>query len=149
MEFISDSATAAAALRTGEGSSALAEITRLFLELGLKVDYQAMDWGTPSARARSTVGWAGLGPAVPGSNIPLAGVKPNPSPIPGWTNSAPPGGDAPDLPAQKKLTEQMQLGARGSAFLPLGQYFIPYAVRSDLTGFVRAPITALWNVRRT
>ena len=52
-----------------------------------------------------------------------------PSPIPGWTNSAPPGGDAPDLPAQKKLTEQMQLGARGSAFLPLGQSFIPYAVR--------------------
>jgi peptide/nickel transport system substrate-binding protein len=34
-------------------------------------------------------------------------------------------------------------------FLPLGQYFIPYAYRSDLTGFVRAPITALWGVHRT
>jgi peptide/nickel transport system substrate-binding protein len=138
---------------------AMAEITRaLFQELGLNVDYQAMDWGTLSARARSTdpavragwscycVGWAGLWPAVPGSNIPLAGVKPNPRMEElrtAWF-------DAPDLPAQKKLAEQMQLvGFEDPPFLPLGQYFIPYAYRSDLTGFVRAPITALWNVRRT
>ena len=70
MEFIRNSATAAAALRTGEGSSALAEITRLFLELGLKVDYQAMDWGTLSARARSTTGvragWTAIASAGPG-----------------------------------------------------------------------------------
>lgn len=138
---------------------AMAEITRaLFQELGLNVDYQAMDWGTLSARARSTdpavragwscycVGWAGLWPAVPGSNIPLAGVKPNPKMEQlrtAWF-------DAPDLPAQKQLAEQMQLvGFEDPPFLPLGQYFIPYAYRSDLTGFVRAPITALWNVRRS
>jgi peptide/nickel transport system substrate-binding protein len=138
---------------------AMAEITRaLFQQLGLNVDYQAMDWGTLSARARSTdpavragwscycVGWAGLWPAVPGSNIPLAGVRPNPKMEElraAWF-------DAPDLPAQKQLAEQMQLvGIAEPPFLPLGQYFIPCAYRSDLTGFVRAPITALWNVRRS
>ena len=80
------------------------------------------------------------------SFVPLAGVKPNPRMDElrtAWF-------DAPDLPAQKKLAEQTQLvGLEDPPFLPLGQYFIPYAFRSDLTGFVRAPITALWNVRRT
>lgn len=138
---------------------AMSEMTRaLFQQLGLNVEYQTMDWGTLSARARSTdpkvragwscycVGWAGLWPAVPGSNIPLAGVKPNPKMEAlrtAWF-------DAPDLPAQKQLAEQMQrLGLEEPPFLPLGQYFIPYAFRSDLSGFVRAPITALWNVRRS
>jgi peptide/nickel transport system substrate-binding protein len=138
---------------------AMSEVTRaLFLELGLNVDYQAMDWGTLSARARSTdpavragwscycVGWAGLWPAVPGSNIPLGGVKPNPKMEAlrtAWF-------DAPDLPAQKKLAAEMQVtGLEEPPFLPLGQYFIPYAYRSDLAGFVRAPITALWGVHRS
>lgn len=138
---------------------AMSEVTRaLFQELGLNVDYQAMDWGTLSARARSTdpavragwscycVGWAGLWPAVPGSNIPLGGVKPNPKMEvlrTAWF-------DAPDLPAQKKLAAEMQVtGLEEPPFLPLGQYFIPYAYRSDLTGFVRAPITALWGVHRS
>jgi peptide/nickel transport system substrate-binding protein len=138
---------------------AMSEVTRaLFQELGLNVDYQTMDWGTLSTRARSTdpsvragwscycVGWAGLWPAVPGSNIPLGGVKPNPKMEAlrtAWF-------DAPDLPAQEKLAAEMQVtGLQEPPFLPLGQYFIPYAYRSDLTGFVRAPITALWGVHRT
>ena len=45
-------------------------------------------------------------------------------------------------------TRRMELG-RAVACPPPGQYFIPYAYRSNLTGFVRSPITALWNVRRT
>jgi peptide/nickel transport system substrate-binding protein len=140
-------------------SRAMAEVTRaLFQELGLNVDYQGMDWGTLSARARSTdpavragwscycVGWAGLWPAVPGSNIPLGGVKPKPEMEAlrtAWF-------DAPDLTTQKQLAERMQLvGFEDPPFIPLGQYFIPYAYRTGLTGFVRAPITALWNVRRS
>jgi peptide/nickel transport system substrate-binding protein len=139
-------------------SRAMAEVTRAyFQELGLNVDYQAMDWGTLSARARSTdptvragwscytVGWAGLWPSNPGSNVPLSGVKPNPKMEAlreAWF-------DAADLPAQKRLADQMQLlGLDEPPFIPLGQYFIPYAYRTGLTGFVRAPITALWNVRR-
>jgi peptide/nickel transport system substrate-binding protein len=138
---------------------AMSEITRvLFQELGLNVDYQTMDWGTLSARARSTdpavragwscycVGWAGLWPAVPGSNIPLAGVKPNPKMEAlrtAWF-------DAPDLPAQKKLAADMQVvGLQEPPFLPLGQYFFPYGFRSDLSGFVKAGITAMWNVKQS
>jgi len=127
-------------------------------QLGLNVDQQSLDWGTLSARARSKdpkvsagwgcycVGWAGLWPSNPGSNIPLSGVRSNPAMEDlraAWFN-------APDLPAQKNLAEQMQvLGLREPPFIPLGQYFTPYAYRTGLTGFVRAPITALWNVRRT
>ena len=137
---------------------AMGEVSGALLkQLGLNVDAQSMDWGTLSARARSTdptvragwscycVGWAGLWPSNPGSNIPLSGVKPNAaieSLRSAWF-------DAPDLPAQRKVADQIQvLGLQAPPFIPLGQYFIPYAYRTGLTGFLRAPITALWNVRR-
>lgn len=137
---------------------AIAEVTRgLFQQLGLNVETQAMDWGTLSSRARSTdpavragwacygVGWAGLWPSNPGSNVPLSGVKPNPrieALRDAWF-------DAPDVAAQKAVAEKIQvLALEEPPFIPLGQYFIPYAHRSDVSGFVPAPITAMWNVRK-
>jgi peptide/nickel transport system substrate-binding protein len=137
---------------------AMSEVARaLFQQLGLNVDYQAMDWGTLSSRARSTdpavragwgcygVGWAGLWPSNPGSNVPLSAVKSNPkieALRDAWF-------DAPDLPAQQAIAAQIQvLALQEPPFIPLGQYFIPYAHRKDLTGFVAAPITAMWNVRK-
>jgi peptide/nickel transport system substrate-binding protein len=129
----------------------------LFQQLGLNVEYQSMDFGTMSARSRSTdpavqagwscycIGWAGFWPSNPGTNVPLVGVKPNPKMEAlkaEWF-------DAQDLPAQKQVTDRMQLlGFEEPPFIPLGQYFVPYAYRTGLTGFVRAPITAMWNVRR-
>ncbi|MEO8714581.1 MAG: ABC transporter substrate-binding protein, partial [Acetobacteraceae bacterium] len=138
---------------------AMGEVTGAVMkQLGLNVDQESLDWGTLSARARSTdprvsagwgcycVGWAGLWPSNPGSNIPLSGVRPNPA----MEKLRSEWFDAQDLPAQKQLAEQMQLLAlQEPPFIPLGQYFTPYAYRTGLTGFVRAPITALWNVRRT
>jgi peptide/nickel transport system substrate-binding protein len=136
----------------GEVSGALMQ------QLGLNVETQSMDWGTLSSRARSKdpkvsagwgcycVGWAGLWPTNPGSNIPLSGVKPNPAMEAlrsAWF-------DATDFVEQKRLAERMQmLGLQEPPFIPLGQYFIPYAYRTGLTDFVRAPITAMWGVRRT
>jgi peptide/nickel transport system substrate-binding protein len=139
-------------------SHAIAEVTRaLFQQLGLNVEYQAMDWGTLSTRARSTdpavragwgcygVGWAGLWPSNPGSNVPLSAVKPNPR-IEALRDSW---FDAPDLTTQQSIAAQIQvLALQEPPFIPLGQYFIPYAHRKELTGFVAAPITALWNVRK-
>jgi len=139
-------------------SAAMAEVANAMLkDIGLNVDLQKMDWGTLSARQRSTdpavragwacycVGWAGLWPAIPGSHIPLGGVKPNP----GMEELRTKWFDATELAEQKKLAEDMQLlGFREPPFLPLGQYFIPFAYRTGLSGFVPAPITALWNVRR-
>jgi peptide/nickel transport system substrate-binding protein len=137
---------------------AMAEVTNgLFQQLGLNVDFQSMDWGTLSARQRSTdpkvmadwscfcVGWAGLWPANPGSNIPLNGIKANPKMEALKTSWF----EAPDLASQKMLAERMQLLAfEEPPFVPLGQYFIPYAFRAGMTGFVGAPVTAMWNVRK-
>jgi peptide/nickel transport system substrate-binding protein len=137
---------------------AMAEVSNAtFQQLGLNVDLQSMDWGTLSSRQRSKdpavmagwggycVGWAGLWPSNPGSNIPLDGVKSNPKMEAlkaSWF-------DAADTGDQRKIAEQMQLLAvEAPPFIPLGQYFIPYAYRSGLSGFVGAPITALWNVRK-
>ena len=139
-------------------SHAMADIANaLFQQLGLNVDYQSVDFGTMSARARGTdpavqagwscycIGWAGFWPSNPGTNVPLAGVKSNPKMEAlkaAWF-------DAQDLPAQKQVADRMQLqGFDEPPFIPLGQYFVPYAYRSGLTGFVKAPITAMWNVRR-
>jgi len=139
-------------------SHAMADVANaLFQQLGLNVDYQSMDFGTMSARARSTdpavqagwscycIGWAGFWPSNPGTNVPLTGVKPNAKMEAlkaEWF-------DAQDLPAQTQVVDRMQLqGFEEPPFIPLGQYFVPYAYRSGLTGFVKAPITAMWNVRR-
>lgn len=137
---------------------AMSDVARgLFQQLGLNVDYQAMDWGTLSTRARSTdptvragwacygVGWAGLWPSNPGSNVPLSGVKPNPKIEALRTEWF----DAPDAAAQKAIAEKIQvLALEEPLFIPLGQYFIPYAHRSNVSGFVGAPITAFWNVKK-
>ena len=140
-------------------SQAMAEVTRAFFhDLGLNVDYQTTDFGTLSSRAHSPdpavqagwscycIAWAGLWPGSPGSNVPLLGVKPDPGMQTLLTNWF----DAPDLPAQKQVAAQMQMrGFEVPPFIPLGQYFVPYAHRANLSGFVQAPITALWNVRKT
>lgn len=91
------------------------------------------------------MGWAGLWPSNPASNISLSGVKPNPA----MESLRSQWFETPDFPAQRQLAERMQvLGLQDPPFIPLGQYFIPYAYRTGLTGFVRTPITAMWNVRR-
>jgi ABC-type transport system substrate-binding protein len=57
--------------------------------------------------------------------------------------------DAPDLTTQKLVAEKIQrLALDAPPFIPLGQSFVPYAFRSNLSGFVRAPIAALWGVRK-
>ena len=57
--------------------------------------------------------------------------------------------DSNDPAERKRLDAEIQAQAFQTVpFIPLGQYFLPYAYRTGLSGFVRAPITALWNVRR-
>ncbi|MCC6716410.1 MAG: ABC transporter substrate-binding protein [Acetobacteraceae bacterium] len=138
--------------------NAMAEVARaLFKELGLNIDYQAMDWGTMIGRIQSKdpnvvkgwnvycISWAGLWPSNPGSHIPLYGSTPNPrmdALRDAWF-------DAPDLAAQQKVTADMQLlGLREPPYIPIGQYFIPHAFRTGLTGFVKAANTVLWGVKK-
>jgi peptide/nickel transport system substrate-binding protein len=144
-----------------------AQVTRnLFEQLGLNVDYQAMDWATlVSRRALQNPPdqggwnsfctlWGGLAVSNPGSSYPLRGngrkgwfgwpTDPKLEALRvDWFN-------APDLTAQKKICEQIQLDAWQSIpFMPLGQIFQPTAFRTDLTGFVECANVLFWGVRRT
>lgn len=129
----------------------------LLKQLGLNVRLDATDWGTLLSRWNAkentgagawnvfAVGWAGLWITNPGSHLPLHGHKPNPK-MEALTEQW---FDAPDLPAQKAVCEQMQLLAfEEPPFIPVGQYFVPQAHRDSVTDIVRAPVTAFWNVKK-
>jgi peptide/nickel transport system substrate-binding protein len=136
----------------------------LFKRLGLNVQSQSMDLGTLTARRNKKdavdqggwscipVNWNGLYVATPVSS-PLtanggAGWV-------GWAASPEREAlraawlDAPDEAERKRIAEQVQVEAFKSVpFIPVGQYFQPAAFRSDLSGFVRAPFSVFWGVKR-
>jgi peptide/nickel transport system substrate-binding protein len=138
--------------------NAMGEVAReLFKALGLNLDYQTMDWGTMIGRIQSKdptvvrgwnvycIAWAGLWPSNPGSHIPLYGSTPNQK----MEDLRDAWFDAPDLAAQQKVTADMQLlGFQEPPYIPIGQYFIPQAYRTGLSGFVKAANTLLWGVRK-
>ncbi len=137
----------------------------MFKAIGLNSQLTAMDWGTMTARrashASSSQGgwnafcttWAGLTTANPGSSYPLRGNGNG-----GWFGW--PVDDqmealrekwfeAPDLPAQKAICEDMQrLAVDHVPFYSCGQWTVPTAHRSDLTGFVKAGVMLFWGVKR-
>ncbi|MBV8911852.1 MAG: ABC transporter substrate-binding protein [Acetobacteraceae bacterium] len=137
----------------------------LLRRLGLNIDYQASDWGTMIVRRnnRETVdkggwsafctAWEALNLLDPGSHYPIFGNG-----LKGWfgwmdspkleeLRSA--WFDAPDLDAQKKVAEQIQLTVWDEVpYYPLGQYFVPLARRTNIEGIVRSPFPLFWNVRR-
>ena len=89
--------------------------------------------------------WAGLWITNPGSHLPLHYHKANPK-MEALTELW---FDAPDLPAQQKVAQDMQrLVFDDPPFIPLGQYFVPQAMRQNLTGHIKAPVTAFWNVQK-
>jgi peptide/nickel transport system substrate-binding protein len=145
---------------------ALSNVARdLLVRLGMDVDFQVMDWGTLVARRAKPdppdqggwnvfcTTWQGLWTANPGNSFPLRANGrqawfgwPTDPKIEAlreeWL-------DAPDLPAQKAICEQIQRQAFESIpFMPLGQWYYPRAVRSDLTDFVRCQDVLFWGVRR-
>jgi len=144
-----------------------AQVTNsLFKQLGLNVDYQAMDWGSLVARRAKQVPpdqggwnsfctlWGGLAASNPGSSYPLRGNGrkgwfgwPTDEKMEAlrtdWFN-------APDLATQKKACEQIQLHAFETVpFMPLGQIFLPTAFRSNLSGFVKCANILFWGVQKT
>ncbi len=137
----------------------------LFVKLGLNVDYQVMDWGTlVSRRAKQDppsqggwnvfhTTWGGLATSNPGSSYPLRGN--GKQGWFGWPTDAKLEAlreqwfDAPDVAAQKTICEQIQLQAFESVpFMPVGQWYYPWAFRKDLTDFVKCANVLFWNVRR-
>lgn len=142
------------------------QLTRsLFQELGLKVKYMAMDWGSlVSRRANSSPPdrggwnafctlWGGLTVSNPGSSYPLrANGKGGWF---GWPTDEKLEAlrqqwfDAPDLASQQAVCVQIQQRAfEVVPFIPLGQVFQPTAFRSNITGIVKAAIPLFWGVKK-
>ena len=144
---------------------ALADVgSDLMRQLGMNVDYQAMDWGTVVQRRVSKApveqgGWSvfhtfwdGLDLLNPATNVMLRGNGAAASP--GWPSNP----DIEDLrdqwlvaPAeadQKRIAADIQTHAfQDVPYIPLGQNFITTAYRGlsgVLDGFV-----IFWNVRKT
>lgn len=137
----------------------------LFIKLGLNVDYQVMDWGTLVARRAKQdppsqggwnvfhTTWGGLAVSNPGSSYPLRGNGKK-----GWfgwpTNPKmetlrDQWFDTSDVSEQKKICEQIQLQAfQDIPFMPVGQWYYPWAIRKDLTDFVKCAQVLFWGVRR-
>jgi peptide/nickel transport system substrate-binding protein len=143
------------------------QVTReVFVRLGLNVDYQVMDWGTLVARRAKQdppaqggwnvfhTTWGGLQTANPGSSYPLRGN--GRQGWFGWPTDArleelrDQWFDAADLAAQKQICEQMQLRAFETIpFMPVGQWYYPWAFRKDLTDMVQCAAVLFWGVRRS
>jgi peptide/nickel transport system substrate-binding protein len=127
----------------------------LYRRIGLNVVYTSVDWGMLIARIQNAdptnewasycSGWTGITTSNPGGHRPLMGNVPNPeleALRATWLQ-------APDLPAQRRAAEALQLrAAQIPASVPFGQYFLPHAHQSTLTGFTPAAIVAFWGVRR-
>jgi peptide/nickel transport system substrate-binding protein len=143
------------------------QVTReMLIKLGMNVDYQVMDWGTLVARRAKQdpvdqggwsifcTTWGGLQVSNPGSSYPLRGNGTK-----GWfgwptddkmESLRQDWFDAADQAAQQKICEQIQQEAFNSIpFMPVGQWYYPWAVRTDLTDFVQCAATLFWGVRRT
>ncbi|HET7882534.1 MAG TPA: ABC transporter substrate-binding protein [Acetobacteraceae bacterium] len=147
------------------GLKALSDVTAAMLRrVGMNVDYQATDWGTVVQRRASIKppaegGWnlfctgtAGLDFLTPASHLPLRGNAR--SAWFGWPTLPKIEAlrdawfDAPDLAAQKKICEELQLEAfRDVPYWPLGLAQLSTAYRADLTGVLEG-FPKFWNVRR-
>lgn len=129
---------------------------------GLKVDYQAMDWGTVVVRRANRESpdkggwsaycssWGGLDHLNPAVHLLLRGD----SSFFGWPKSQEletlrgKWFDSPDLTAQKSIAREIQRQAFVDApYLPLGQYIQPTAYRSNLTN-IQKGFATFWGVKR-
>ena len=144
----------------------ICQVTRdLFQKLGINVDYQTMDWGTLVSRRPKMeppdkggwnvfcTTWGGLPVSNPGSSYPLRGN--GKAGWFGWPTDAKIEAlrdqwfDAPDVAAQQQICGQIQAAAFDSIpFMPVGQWYYPWAVRTSLTDFVKCAAILFWGVRR-
>lgn len=133
-------------------------------DMGLNVTYTSMDWGTlitrrgnkePSAKGgwdMFITTWGGLSVSTPGNSQPMRGNG-----LDGWFGWATSPKmealrdqwfDAPDLPAQQKLAQQMQLLALEEVpFVPTGMFFTPTGYRDTITGLQKSGTSLMWGVK--
>jgi peptide/nickel transport system substrate-binding protein len=137
----------------------------MFRKMGFNLDYQALDWGSVTARRNSQApvdqgGWsahcvfsAGYDLTNPGGNLSLNAV--GKTGFVGWPTSPKlvelrnAWFDAPDLPAQQAICRDIQAQFwQDVPYLPLGQFFQPTAFRKNVTGVPRGAFTLFWGVQK-
>jgi peptide/nickel transport system substrate-binding protein len=137
----------------------------MFRKMGFNLDYQALDWGTVTARRNSQApldqgGWsahctysAGYDLTNPGGNLSLNAV--GKAGFVGWPTSPKlvemrnAWFDAPDLPSQQAICRDIQAQFwQDVPYLPLGQFFQPTAYRKTVTGVPRGAFTLFWGVQK-
>ncbi|MBV1798140.1 ABC transporter substrate-binding protein [Siccirubricoccus sp. G192] len=145
--------------------NAMAQVGRdMLVKSGMNVDYVSTDWGSVVQRRASREpvergGWsvfftffAGLDFINPASHLGLRGNGPNawfgwPT-MPRIEELRNAWLEAPDLEAQKRLAAEIQAEAfKEVPYLPVGQYFQPWAYRRGITG-VLTGMPLFWNVQR-
>ena len=137
----------------------------LFIKLGLNVDYQVMDWGTLVARRAKMdppsqggwnvfhTTWGGLATSNPGSSYPLRGNGKKPAgsagrPMPRWRHCAISGSIPPTSPSRRRSASRSSCRrSRDIPFMPVGQWYYPWAIRKDLTDFVQCAAVLFWGVQ--
>jgi peptide/nickel transport system substrate-binding protein len=122
--------------------------------IGLNMEYQAMDWGTiVSRRAQMTTGvWHCHISINPGWNCSPATHFFLSSPYhrdPRMLELLDVWVDAPDLAAEKQVADDIQRRFfENPSILPLGQYYLPSAFRNALSDIVQAPWALFWGLRK-
>jgi len=134
--------------------------------VGIAVDYQAMDWGTVTQRRLSKApadkgGWsafftaaAGLEMFDPTGHNQIRGNGRNA--WFGWPESPKLEAlrdawlTAPDMAAQQEAARRMQIQALEDVpYIPLGQFYQPTAYDKSLTGILKGGFALFYNVRRS
>jgi peptide/nickel transport system substrate-binding protein len=146
---------------------AVAQVTyAVYQRVGLNVDFASTDWGTVISRRASKEsvehgGWStfvttadGLGLANPIGNNMIRGTgatawfgwPTNPRLVAlreAWL-------DAPDLAAQRKIADDIQRVVWEEVpYIPVGQWALPIAFRTNVTGILRSPYPTFWNVSKS
>jgi peptide/nickel transport system substrate-binding protein len=145
---------------------AVAQVTRdLYQQVGLNVDYVETDWGSVISRRTSKEpvekgGWStfvttsdGFALANPIGNNMLRGA--GEQGWFGWPTSPKLRTlredwlDALDLPAQRQIAIEIQRTVWDEVpYIPVGQWALPIAYRTRLTGIGRCPYPVFWNVAK-
>ena len=145
---------------------AFCQVTRdLLTKLDIAVDYVATDWGTVVQRRASkaapdkggwnlfSTGWEGLNVDDPAGHYPILGNGQNA--WFGWPTSPrieqlrSDWFDAADDAARKQATDAIQQAVwQEVPYVPLGQFFQPKAIRTNITGILDSPFPIFWNARK-
>jgi peptide/nickel transport system substrate-binding protein len=143
---------------------AYAQVTADYLKrIGMNVDYQALDWGTVVQRRASKEpiekgGWnifiTTLGGAGNVSPVSASAIRSGTAAWFGWPNMPKMEAlrdqwlDAPDLAAQRKIVEAMQMLMWEEApYVPLGYFAGPTVFRSSLSG-IHDGFPQMYGVKR-